>query len=173
MQKQSEITLDQIKEDVRWNEAKHVDVLRRGQQASFEGLRGFQYGFVDEMAQIGLEIDQFEGDRDELLKQPARRKALRENPSAHRRGPKGLGKIAGKEPTRRILIFGPTDKSPAVFERPKKLPDLIQERIGCRGLGSADDVARLASRLSAEDTCKRRGQEPDGDRKDATVQLWS
>jgi acetylornithine deacetylase/succinyl-diaminopimelate desuccinylase-like protein len=159
----NEITLDQIQEDVKKNKAEHVDVLRRGLQASFEDLRSFQDWFADEMKRIGLDVDQFEVDPDELLEQPAQRKTLRENPSALRRGPNVVGKIAGKGPEQGILIFGHADKPPETFEWAKEHPDLVQAGNRLQGPGIADDVAGLTSMLSAVDTFKRLGLEPEGD----------
>jgi acetylornithine deacetylase len=163
MPNQNGITLDQIQENVKKNEAEHVDVLRRGLQASFEDLRSFQNWFADEMERIDLDVDQFEVDPDELLEQPAQRKTLRENPSALRRGPNVVGKIAGKGPEQGVLIFGHADKPPETFEWAKEHPDLVQEGNRLQGPGIADDVAGLTSMLSAVDTFKRLGLEPEGD----------
>ena len=159
----SSVGIEEIQRDVEQHEADHIELLRKGLQASFAELADFQDWFAEEMERIGLDVEQFVVDPDELLEQPAQRKTLRENPSALRRGPNVVGKIPGRGPQHGVLIFGHADKPPETFEWAKEYPDLVETDNRLQGPGIADDVAGLTSMLSAVETFKRLGLEPEGD----------
>lgn len=152
-----------IRKDVEEQEAHHINVLREGLKASFTDLAGFQHWIGKEMKRIGMEVEEFLVDPAELLNQPAQRKTLQENPSALRRGPNMVGKLAGKGPGRGVLLFGHADKPPETFEWGKKHPDLVERGDRLQGPGIADDVAGLTSMLGAVETFRRLGMEPQGD----------
>ena len=155
--------LEAILADVKEHEAEHIDLLRRGLKASFKDLAGFQSWIAEEMDRLGMQVEEFEVDPDELLEQPAQRKTLREDPSALRQAPNVVGKVAGKTPGQGVLLFGHADKPPETYEWAKAYPDLVEEGGRLQGPGIADDVAGLTSMLSAVETFKRLNLEPAGD----------
>lgn len=157
------MNLDAIVADVEGHEAEHIEMLRRGLKASFTDLAGFQSWIAEEMDRLGMAVEEFEVDPEELLEQPAQRKTLRENPSALRKAPNVVGKVAGKRRGRGVLLFGHADKPPETFDWAKEYPDLVEKGDRLQGPGIADDVAGLTSMLSAVKTFKRLNLEPEGD----------
>ena len=158
-----QLDVDAIRKDVHENESHHMDVLGRGLRASFLGRDDFQRWFGQEAERIGMQVEMFEVDPSELLEQPSQRKTLRENPSALNRGLNAVGRVPGKGPGSGVLLFGHADKPPETYEWAKKYPDLIKDGERLQGPGIADDVAGLTSMLSAVETYKRFGLEPEGD----------
>jgi hypothetical protein len=78
--------LTAIREEVKKNETYYLELLREGLKASLSDLAGFQSWIAERMRQMGLQVDEFVVDREELANQPACQKTLRENPSALRAG---------------------------------------------------------------------------------------
>lgn len=157
------VDVEAIRNRVLNDAAHHIDVLRQGLKASFLGRDDFQRWFAKEAERIGMEVEMFEVDPEELLEQPSQRKTLRENPSALNRGLNAVGRIPGKGPGSGVLLFGHADKPPVSYEWGKKHPDLIEDGHRLQGPGIADDVAGLTSMLGAVETYKRFGLEPEGD----------
>jgi acetylornithine deacetylase len=157
------VELDEIREHVYRNEAYHVNTLREGLKASFLSRDDFQDWFAAEAKRIGMEVEMFEVDPSELLEQPAQRKTLRENPEALNRGLNAVGRVPGRGGGRGILLFGHADKPPETYEWGRIHPDLIEDGDRLQGPGIADDVAGLTSMLSAVETYKYFGLQPDGD----------
>ncbi len=59
-------TLEAIGRKVQENEAHHVSLLREGLKASLVGRDDFQRWFARELERVGLEVQMFEVDPDEL-----------------------------------------------------------------------------------------------------------
>ena len=157
------INLEVIRKNVQENEAHHINVLRQGLKVSFFGRDNFQQWFAAQLERIGLEVQMFEVDPEELREQPAQQKTLRENPSALQRGLNVVGRVPGKSLGRGVLLFGHADKPPETYEWGKKYPDLIEKGNRLQGPGIADDIAGLTSLLGAVETYNRFGLEPEGD----------
>jgi len=82
----SQTDLTAIREEVKKNEEYYLGLLREGAKVSFTNLADFQSWVMEKMRKIGLQVDEFIVDREELANQPAFQKMLRENPSALRSG---------------------------------------------------------------------------------------
>jgi acetylornithine deacetylase len=155
--------LTAIREEVKRNERYYLELLREGLKASLSDLAGFQSWIAERMRQIGLQVDEFVVERDELANQPAYQKTLRENPSALRTGPNIVGTSAGQGAGGGLLLFAHPDKYPETFEWGRKLPDMVERDGRLFGPGIADDVAGITAMLSAVETFRRLGFEQTGD----------
>ena len=86
-------SLEAIREDVRRNEAQHLKFLADGMRVSFSSLADFQSWVSGELHRIGLRVEDFAVDREEVAQQPAFQKMLRENPSFLRSGRNVVGTL--------------------------------------------------------------------------------
>lgn len=155
--------LTAIRAEVEGNETHHLELLREGLKVSFSSLAGFQSWIAERMGQIGLQVEEFVVDREELAHQPAYQKTLRENPSALRFGPNIVGTLTGQGVGQGTLLYAHPDKFPETFDWGRKHPDMVERDGRLFGPGIADDVAGLTAMLSAVETFRRLGFEPRGD----------
>ena len=157
------IDVSKIREDVMKRQQEHYDLLNAGLIASFTDLSGFQNWIAGEMKRIGMLVEEFRVDINQLTEQPCKQRTLREKPETLQRGINVVGKISGKGPRHGMLLFGHADKRPETFEWAKQRP-AIENRDGrLYGPGISDDVSGMTAMLSAADTFKRLGMEPLGD----------
>ena len=148
-----------IREEVRRNETYYLDLLAEAVRISFSSLAAFQSWVGEKMRQIGLQVDEFIVDREELANQPAGQKTLRENPSALQSGPNIVGRLTGQDSARGLLLFAHADKFPETFDWGRKHPDMIEREGRLFAPGIADDVSGVAAMLSAVETLFRLGFE--------------
>ena len=62
------VTVDEIRKDVLNNEQAHLNLLEEGLKASFSNLNDFQDWISTRMQSIGLEVEKFLVDQDELTR---------------------------------------------------------------------------------------------------------
>lgn len=151
--------LNVIREDVRKNENNHLGLLAEAVKISFSSLARFQSWIGEKMRQIGLEVEEFIVDPEELVHQPACQKTLRENPSALQTGPNVVGRSAGRDSGGGLLLFAHADKFPETFDWGRKQPDMVEREGRLFAPGIADDVSGITAMLSAVETFRRLGFE--------------
>ena len=156
------VTADEIRKDVINNEQAHLKLLEEGLKASFANLNDFQGWIRTHMQSIGLEVEEFLVDQDELTDQLANQKTLRENPESLQQAINIVGKLKGKGPRHGVLLFAHADKKPETFEWAKKHPEMVEQDGRLYGPGIADDVCGLTAMVSAVETYKRLGMTPRG-----------
>ena len=157
------ITVDEIRKDVLSNEHAHIKLLEEGLMSSFTNLNDFQAWISARLQSIGLEVEKFLVDQDELKNQPANQKTLRENPESLQQAVNIVGKLKGEGPRHGVLLFAHADKQPETFEWAKEHPQMIERDGRLYGPGIADDVCGLTAMVSAVETYKRLGMNPQGD----------
>lgn len=146
-----------IREDVRKNEKNHLGLLAEAVKTSFSSLARFQSWVGEKMRQIGLEVEEFIVDPEDLVHQPACQKTLRENPSALQSGPNVVGRLAGRDYGRGLLLFAHADKFPETFDWGHKQPEMVEREGRLFAPGIADDVSGITAMLSAVETFRRLG----------------
>jgi len=147
--------LTEIQGEVRKREVYHLSLLSEAVQISFSDLVSFQSWVGQKMKGIGLQIDEFTVDRDELADQPAYQKTLRENPTALKSGPNIVGRSSAEKHDGGILLFAHADKFPQTFEWGKKHPHMTERNGKLFAPGIADDVSGVTAMLSAIETFYR------------------
>jgi len=152
-----------VRQDVERQEAHHLQRLGEGLKASFSNLAEFQRWIGAQMKRIGMEVEEFLVDRAELAHQLGFQRTLRENPEALQTGPNMVGRLAGKAPGRGMLLFGHADKRPETFVWGREQSEIAERDGRLYGPGIADDVSGLTAMLSAVETFRRLGKEPQGD----------
>ena len=156
----SQTELTAIREEVSKNEEYYLGLLNEGVKVSFTNLADFQSWVREKMKQIGLLVDEFRVDREELANQPAFQKMLRENPSALRSGaPNIVGRLPGRDSGGGLLLFAHPDKFPETYEWGSKHPDVVERGGRLYAPGIADDVAGVTAMLSAVEAFGRLGFE--------------
>ncbi len=155
-----------IREDVRRNAGRHLDLLKEGLKVSFTSLSAFQSWVAERMRDRGLRVEEFTVDRNELDRQPACRRTLREEPSALQQGPNMVGRWPGAEPSGGLLVYAHADKIPETFHWGRENPEMEERNGRLHGPGIADDVSGVTGMLSAVDTYLRLGFE---DRRKLTI----
>ena len=96
-----------IREDVRRNAGRHLDLLKEGLKVSFTNLSVFQSWVAERMRDCGLRVEEFTVDRNELDRQPACRRTLREEPTALQQGPNMVRQVAWRGAVRRASRLRP------------------------------------------------------------------
>lgn len=145
-------SLDAIREYAEKRKEHHLEVLEKCLKASFADLQEFQSWIAERMGEIGMEVDQFTVDREELAGQPAYQRTLRKNPSALRSAPNVVGTLPGTGGEGGILLFAHADKRPETFEWAHEQPDMVEQEGCLYGPGIADDVSGISAMLSAVET---------------------
>jgi acetylornithine deacetylase/succinyl-diaminopimelate desuccinylase-like protein len=148
-----------IREDVRKNENNHLGLLAEAVKTSFSSLARFQSWVGEKMRHIGLEVEEFIVDPEDLVHQPACRKALQENPTALQSGPNMVGRLNGRKSGGGLLLFAHADKFPETFDWGRKHPDMVEREGRLFAPGIADDVSGVTAMLSAVETFRRLGFE--------------
>jgi len=152
-----------VKRDVIERKEEHYNRLNAAMKSSFTSLEGFQDWIAAEMKRIGMLVDEFVVDFSELGEQPCNQKTIRDNPETLVRATNVVGKIPGKGPRHGMLLFGHADKRPETFEWAKERPEIINRDGRLYSPGISDDVSGITAMLSAAETFKRLGMEPQGD----------
>ena len=62
------VTADEIRKDVMNNEQAHLNLLEEGLKASFSNLNDFQDWISNRIQSIGLEVEKFLVDKNELIR---------------------------------------------------------------------------------------------------------
>jgi len=158
-----------IREEVGKNATYHLELLAEAVRTSFSSLAVFQSWVGEKMRRIGLQVDEFIVDREELASQPAGQKTLRENPSALQSGPNMVGRITGRESGGGLLLFAHADKLPETFDWGRAHPAMVEREGRLFAPGIADDVSGVAAMLSAVETFGRLGFERQRDLMVASV----
>ena len=159
----SSIETKQIKWDVNERQQEHFYRLNAAMKSSFTSLEGFQDWIAAEMKRIGMTVDEFVVDFSELVEQPCNQKTIREKPELLVRAKNVVGKIPGRGPRHGMLLFGHADKRPETFEWAKERSEIVIRDGRLYSPGIADDVSGITAMLSAAETFKRLGMEPQGD----------
>lgn len=157
------IDINKIKEDVKNREREHYNRLNAAMMASFTSLEGLQDWIVSEMKRIDMIVDEFVVDLCELGDQPCNQKTILEKPDSLVKAKNVVGKMPGKGPRHGMLLFGHADKRPETFVWAKERPEIINRDGRLYSPGISDDVSGITAMLSAAETFKRLGMEPQGD----------
>jgi acetylornithine deacetylase/succinyl-diaminopimelate desuccinylase-like protein len=161
--------LKAIREDVSQNINYHLGLLAEAVKTSFSSLTRFQSWVGGKMKQIGLEVEEFIVDPEDLVHQPACQKTLRENPSALQSGPNLVGRLTGPDSGGGLLLFAHADKFPETFDWGRKHPDMVEREERLYAPGIADDVSGITAMISAVETFRRLGFEHKRDLMAASV----
>ena len=157
------IDTNDIRQDVEKRKQEHYNRLNNAMKSSFTSLDGFQDWIAAEMKRIGMQVDEFVVDIKELSEQPCNQRTLREKPETLVKAKNVVGKISGKGPRHGMLLFGHADKRPETFEWAKERPEIINRDGRLYSPGISDDVSGITAMLSAAETFKHLGMEPQGD----------
>jgi len=169
------VDFNTIVEKVKSEECKHIDLLKASLLASFEGVTDFQVWIRDQMKEVGLEVEEFVVDLEELERQPAMFRTLRTEPAKLVRGPNFVGKLDSSSdrttPRQKgVLLFAHADKPADTYEWGRKYRVEKFARGRClSGPGIADDVAGISACLSAVKIYRELGMEPHGEVRVASV----
>ncbi len=148
-----------IREEVGKNESYYLGFLAKAVRTSFSSLGMFQSLVGEKMRQIGLQVDEFMVDHEELAYQPAYQKTLRNDPSALQSGPNMVGRLAGRDSGGGLLLFAHADKFPETFDWGRKNPKMVEREGRLFAPGIADDVSGVVAMLSAVEIFCRLGFE--------------
>ena len=148
-----------IREEVSKNETYHLGLLAEAVRTSFSSLAVFQSWVGEKMRQIGLQVDEFIVDHEELAHQPACQKTLQNDPSTLQSGPNMVGRLAGRNSEGGLLLFAHADKFPGTFDWGRKHPEMVEREGRLFAPGIADDVSGVAAMLSAVEIFCRLGFE--------------
>ena len=164
-----------IVEKVKNEEREHIDFLQASLLASFEGVTNFQMWIRDQMKEIGLKVEEFVVDLEELKAQPAMLKTLRTEPDKLVRGPNFVGRIGGGSDRttlgqKGVLLFAHADKPAETYVWGKRyLVKKFAQGRRLSGPGIADDVAGISACLSAIRTYRELGIKPHAEVRVASV----
>ena len=149
-----------IRAEVEGREAHHIDRLKEGLRRSYEDLPRFQAWVREWMSELGLRTEEFSVDLSELESQPACLPML-EHPATVHRGPNVMGLWGEGSAQDGLFLYAHADKFPATYDWAREHPQ-PEERDGrIIGPGIADDVAGVVAMLSAVETYRRLGLEPE------------
>ena len=149
-----------ILREVERREPHHLDKLSEGLRRSYEGLAEFQ-GWVREwMRDLALRTEEFRVDLGELRSQPACRRMLEHEPASLHRGTNVVGILGDPNAAGGLLLYAHADKFPQTYAWARECPTPERRDGRIVGPGVADDVAGVVAMLSAIETCRRLGLEP-------------
>lgn len=149
-----------IRDEVDGREAHHIDRLGEGLRRSYEDLPGFQAWVREWMGDLGLRTEAFSVDLSELDSQPACLRMLKQDPTSLHQGPNVVGMLGEANARDGLLLYAHADKFPQTYDWARERPE-PEERDGrILGPGVADDVAGVVAMLSAVETYRRLGLEP-------------
>ena len=149
-----------IRNEVDEREAHHLERLEKGLVRSYADLAHFQDWVREWMRDLDLRTEEFRMELDELESQPACRHMLEHEPSALLRGMNVVGIEGDPNAEKGLLLYAHADKFPRTYAWARERP--VPERRDGRiiGPGVADDVAGVVAMLSAVETCRRLGLQP-------------
>ena len=145
-----------VREYVRERASHHLALLDEGLRESCSELTRFQSWIAARMRRLGLAVEEFHVDPEELVGQPACRRTLSREATKLRGGPNVVGSWPG-EGRDGVLLFAHADKSPEMFLRGRSQPRLVERDGRLHGPGIADDVSGVTAMLSAVETSRRLG----------------
>ena len=149
-----------IRSEVEKREADHLDRLEEGLVRSYAGLAQFQEWVREWMRDLALRTEEFRVELDELDSQPACRRMLEHEPSSLHRGTNVVGIAGDPNAAKGLLLFAHADKFPQTYEWANESPMPARRDGRLSGPGVADDVAGVVAMLSAVETCRRLGLQP-------------
>ena len=126
----------------------HTEILKDAYAASLMSVEGFQDWAYNTLKNLGVEVEDFNVDFEEVKAQPAFRKTYSDN-LLEIQGPRNV--LARLNPSAEdgILLYAHADKHPATYEYGKKHPELKETTERFLGAGLADDVSGIAAMVSA------------------------
>ena len=142
--------------DVRERASYHVALLDEGLRESCSDLPRFQSWIAERMRRLGLVVEEFTVDPEEVAGRPAYRRSLAGDGMQRRGGPNVVGTWPG-ERRAGVLLFAHADKSPEAVLGGRLQPCMLEQDGRLLGPGIADDVSGVTAMLSAVETCRRLG----------------